>query len=155
MSDEGVRSEAVDRAVAWLHQYSERYTRDGLVASLQEQGYTGAEIEAALARVGAEAAGRDLRGRGAAILSVAFIGTWLLVTLLAGSRWGGGSASLVAVILGIALGIVYLPSLVIVSNSDRLRRGVEGALVAMLAVPFVLLVVIAGICVGTTNMLGG
>lgn len=161
MSEEQVRPEAVDRAVAWLAEYQGRYTDEALGAALQAQGYTAREIEAARAWAaraatgeGPAPAGTDLRGRATRILVVAFLGTWAVLSLLAETRWGGGAGVIVGVILGVALGVVLLPSLFVIRNSGRLRRGVEGAMVAILALPFLLLFIIAGACVSTTNMLG-
>jgi len=160
MSVDGLRPRAVERATAWLIENQWGYTRESLVESLRAEGYTDGEIEAATARAAEMVAAElraegsaDLRGRAAMILLIVFVGTWVAITTLARLRWSAGDATTVGVILGISLGAVALPSLLVIGVSDHLRRGVGDAMVAILAVPFLLLFVIAGICVSTTGML--
>jgi hypothetical protein len=151
--------QAVERALAYLREHGRAYTREALGASLQEQGFSGRDVEAAWARYRAEqaeprGAGRDLRGRASIILLVAFVGTWAVLSLpmLTGSSLSSyGAGTVATAILTFLLGVVLVASLSAVRRSRRLERGVEGALVAILAVPFVLLFVVAGLCVATVN----
>jgi len=158
MSGPSVRPKAVDAAAAWLRERAGGYTHEALAEGLRSAGYSDAEIEEAFARVDAGVvdgggAVEALRGRAAAILLLGFIGTWVVMALIlampSGSAYEFGG--LAAMILGAVLAPVLVLSLIGVAMSDRLRRGTEGALVGVLAIPFVLLVIVAGLCVGTTG----
>jgi hypothetical protein len=106
----------------------------------------------------AAGSGRDLRRRAATILILGTLATWALVVVffwIFGSqpeRSSYESASWLVVLgggaIGVCLLVVLMVSLLAVGLSDRLRRGAEGALVAILAVPFILIVILAGLCVG-------
>ena len=92
--------------------------------------------------------------RAAAILVVAFLGTFGVMAFLLlrpDELHSPGMGQLSAMILGVLLAVVGGLSLLGIGVSGRLKRGVQGALVAVLAVPFVFLVIIAGLCVVTTN----
>ena len=154
------RPEAVETALAWLREQDPRLSDALARSSLRGQGYTDQEISAAMnaRRAELDAAlppGSDLRGRAAAILIVAFLSVWGIITLalvtgppdqyLYGAEW------LAALILGALLLPVLLIGLAAVKLSGRLKRGVEGAMVVVLIVPFIFLVIIAGLCVATTR----
>jgi hypothetical protein len=158
MSEAEPRPEAVEAALAWLRGHEATFTRDALASGLRDAGYSEAEIAAAFGRLDREAlepAPRDLRSRAAAILVVAFLGTWLVLVLrmiaVAGT---GGFVPVAAVILGTILLVIGAISFVGIESSSRLRTGTTGVLVAILAIPFVLLVIVAGLCVATTGPLG-
>jgi hypothetical protein len=143
------RPDAVSGAASWLRAYGATYTREVLDEHLRQAGYRDVEIEAAWVQFTAPA-GRDLRPRAAGYLLVGFVATWGLLAFLL-VRDDHGYGALAAMILaGVLLPILGL-SLVGVGMSDRLRRGVEGALAAILTLPFVLLVIVAGLCVATTG----
>jgi len=157
MSDDQPRPEAVEAALAWLRGHQATFTRDALASGLREAGYDDSEIAVAFERLDHEAnepAPRDLRARAAVILIGGYFVTWAVISYLVeapgtGTYWlrYWGFAALV---LGGLLGVLALASLIGVYNSSRLKRGTEGALVAVLAIPFVLLVIVAGLCVATT-----
>lgn len=155
MSEWQVRPEAVDQAVAWLRENDARFTEDALVNALREQGYAEAEIAAALARRREEepqSQGRDLRARAAVILIAGFLLTWVLLSIpLVNSEMMYGMGTLASLILGAILGVIGFVTLAVIAANRSLRRGAEGALVAVLAVPFVLLFAVAGLCVITTS----
>jgi hypothetical protein len=158
MSEDQPRSEAVEAAFAWLRGHQATFTRDALASGLRDAGYSEAEIAAAFERLDREAiepATQDLRSRAAAILVIAFLGTWLVLVLRMIAIGGtGGFVGLAAVILGAILLVIGAISFAGIESSSRLRKGTTGALVAILAVPFVLLVIVAGLCVATTSPLG-
>jgi hypothetical protein len=158
MSDDEPRPEAVEAATSWLREHQATLTEDALTAGLREAGYSEAEIAAAFGRLDREAiepAPRDLRARAAVILVLGFLGTWLVLVLrmiaIAGT---GGWVGTAAVILGAILLVIGAISFAAIESSSRLRKGTTGALVAILAVPFVLLVIVAGLCVATTGPIG-
>jgi hypothetical protein len=152
------RPEAVETAAEWLRMQGTRYAPEALRERLRAQGYTDAEVAAAEARAAPppeEPARRDLRLPAAVIVIAVFVGTWALIAipLLNVSKDGMSSsfAGTAAGILAFLLGIVGLPTLIIIADSDRLRRGTVGALVVVLTIPFLLLVVVGGLCVATTR----
>lgn len=150
--------EQVRAALDWLRGQDPRLSLEALAYQLRGAGYGAQEVAAAIASRRAELdaaipAGSDLRRRAAAILIVAFVATWgVLSWFLVNPResyYKFGSAA--AMVLALLLGFFGLISLLGISQSGRLRRGAEGALVAVLTIPFVLLVIVAGLCVVTTN----
>ena len=158
MSESEPRPEAVEAALAWLRGHQATFTRDALASGLRDAGYSEAEIAAAFERLDREAmepATRDLRSRAAAILIVGFLGTWLVLVLRMIAIGGtGGFVGLAAVILGAILLVIGAISFVGIESSSRLRKGSTGMLIGILAVPFVLLVIVAGLCVATTGPIG-
>ncbi len=155
MPDNQPRPEAVDAAIAWLRGHQATFTRDALASGLRDAGYSEAEIAAAFERAAIEPAPRDLRSRAAAILIVAFLGTWLVLVLRMIAMAGtGGFVGMAAVILGAILLVIGAISFAGIESSSRLRKGSTGMLIGILAVPFVLLVIVAGLCVATTGPLG-
>ena len=159
MSEDQIRPEAVDAALEWLRGHQATFTRDALASGLRDAGYSEAEIAAAFERLDSEAiepATQDLRSRAAAILIVGFLGTWLVLVLRMIAVGGtGGYVGTAAVILGAILLVIGAISFAGIESSARLRRGSTGMLVGILAVPFVLLVIVAGLCVATTSSFGG
>jgi hypothetical protein len=155
MSGWQVRPEAVDQAVAWLRENDARFTEGALVTALREQGYAEAEIAAALARRREEEPrphGTDMRAQAAVILIAGFLVTWVLLTIpLVNSEMMYGMGTLASLVLGGILGLIGLVTLAVIAANKSLKRGAEGALVAVLAVPFVLLFAVAGLCVITTS----
>jgi hypothetical protein len=160
MNQTDPRPEAVDSAAAWLTEHRATYGTGPLNAQLREGGYSDAEVEAAWARVLGEGATTaaapprgDLRARAASITIVSFLGTFAVLSyFLLNPRVDYASYGSAAVmVLGALLVPIGLLSLLGIANSGRLKRGAEGALVAVLAIPFVMLVIVAGLCVVTTN----
>lgn len=152
--------EAVELALGWLRGQDPRLTLDTLSRRLREAGYGEDVILAAVTARQAELdaalpPGSDLRRRAAMILIAGFFGTWAVLSLLlvrahdTGYSYGFGGAA--AAVLGAVLVPLLLLSLIGVGTSGRLKRGVEGAMVAVLTIPFIFLVIVAGLCVVTTN----
>lgn len=151
MTDPNHTEEALANARRFIQQHRDTYTREAIVDQLRMGGYTAEVIDEAYRLEFAEPAppvapAADLRGRAAMILIAVFLLTWIVI--------GSGSAAttygLGPWILGVALLLIGLASLIGIANSGRLRKGAEGALVTILAAPFVLLFIVAGICVATT-----
>jgi hypothetical protein len=154
MTTPGPRPEAVEHAAAYVAANRPHFTLDALESALRDEGYSEAEIAAAIGRPAIRdepAQQQDLRGRAAAILIVGFLVVWGLVSLYLlrpGPPYTTGWW--LVWILAAVLSLVGLISLAGISQSKRLRRGVEGALVGVLAIPFVLLFIVAGLCMATT-----
>jgi hypothetical protein len=152
--------EAVQSALDWLRAQDPRLSLDVLAGQLRAAGYGNLEVEAAIRARQAELdaalpPGTDLRRRAATVLIVAFFGTWLVITVAtlvrAVSNDMYSAQWIYAGILAFMLLIILVPTLALVGRSGRLRRGSYGALAAVLAIPFVLLVIVAGTCVAFTN----
>ena len=153
MSEPELRPGAVEAAVAYLHEHGQRYTRASLDASLREQGFTDPEVaEAWLRHLAAQPA--DLRWRAGAIVILAFLGTWAVLAylLMRPESSSAGLGVIAAFILAVVLAVVAGVSLLGIGASGRLERGARSALVVALATPFVLLVIVAGLCVSSTGL---
>jgi hypothetical protein len=153
-------AEQVATALAWLRDQDPRLSLQVLAGSLRGAGYGADVVGAAVAarQADLDAAlppGSDQRRTAAALLIVAFFGTWAALSFLLmqphanGGSYGFGQAA--AMVLGVILALILLVSLIGVAASGRLRRGVAGAMAVVLAVPFILLVIVAGLCVVSTN----
>ncbi len=159
--------EAVQAALDWLRAQDPRLSLDALAGRLRAAGYGNLEVDAAIRARQAELdaalpPGTDLRVRAAAILSIAFLGAWGIISLAlvvgqpfadSGSMFSG-TEGLSALILGVLLLPVLLIGLAVVRYSGRLRRGSVGAMAWILALPFIYLVIVAGTCVATTQPFG-
>jgi hypothetical protein len=154
------RPEAVETALTWLREQDPRLSPEALAARLRSQGYTESEVsEAIRVRRSELEAGvppaRDLRRPATAVLVTTFLATWGVITLglLARPSSSGlyGLEGVAALILGALLLPMLVVGLALIRNNRRLQRGVMGAMALVLAVPFIYLVVVAGVCVATTN----
>ena len=67
------------------------------------------------------------------------------------NQYLSGAEGFSVLVLGGLLFPMLLVGLAIVKVSGRLKRGVSGAMVMVLIVPFIYLVVVAGLCVATTQ----
>jgi hypothetical protein len=156
--------EAVQAALNWLREQDPRLSLDALAGQLRAAGYGNLDVETAIRTRQAELdaalpAGTDLRGRATAILTVAFLGVWGVISLalVVGQPFADdgsmfrGTEGLSAVILGVLLLPVLLIGLAVVRSSGPLRRGSVGAMAWILALPFIYLVIVAGTCVATTQ----
>jgi len=152
--------EAVQSALDWLRAQDPRLSLDVLAGQLRAAGYGNLEVDAAIQARQAELdaalpPGTDLRRRASTVLIVVFLGTWLVITVASfvgkASDYMYGTQGISAGVLALLLLVILLPALALVRRSGRLRRGSYGALAAVLAIPFVLLVIVAGSCVAMTN----
>ena len=146
----------LDAARQYIRGHREVYTPEALAEGLRGAGYPEPVIREAFA---AELAARpvepvvvrDLRARAAAIVIVGFLAVWavlaipLMVVPAQPYYFRQGAAGILTVILL----VIGLLTLAVISDSKRLRNGAEGALAAILVIPFLLLFIVAGICVVT------
>ena len=154
---------ATSDRVASLSEYfvagSERYTPEALRQAAGESGFNPAEIDEAYDRATkrqrVEELSRPIRRRARWIIVAAYglvYAALALAFLGSENRYGGATIALAI------LTVVLLVALLI-SNAFLNRRtaagSLERALMTMLAVPLVLLVVVAGLCIATTNPFGG
>jgi hypothetical protein len=163
-TSEGTKGD-IKEATAWLLANRDRYTEPALLEELRGSGYTEEEIAAISAEAARlapppplEPAHRDLRAIAAVIVIVGFLGVWAYLSipwLFPPADANGFPGATGAAILATLLGLIGLTTLFFIFDSERLRRGTAGALVAVLAVPFLLLFVVAGLCVATTGGFNG
>ena len=154
----GATEDRVDRLSAYFVEQGDRYTVEALRTAAADAGFTPEEIEAAAAlvatrRQNAEAA-RPLRTRARWIVLVAYglVYAALAVALLQApnlDNYGMGEFSLI--VLTFLLGIALLISIVWVNRRGRSPARLEGAMLAMLVLPMILLLGVAGLCVATTR----
>lgn len=128
----------------------ERYTPEALRTSAAEGGYTAEEIGQALdlasARRERDAVVRPVRARARIIIIGAYLLTYVVFVI---AFLGDGINQYSAEFLGpIVLAIVLVPALLLSLGWTKTRGG---TLLMMLVVPFVLLVVISGLCVASTG----
>jgi hypothetical protein len=151
----------IDRLTAYLVEHGDRFTPEALRAAAADAGYTPDEIETAEDLVAtrrrvAEAA-RPLRMRARLIVLAAYslvyaVLAWALLSAPNLDYLGTGEAALV--VLTIVLGIALLISIAWVNRRGRTPARLEGALLAMLVAPLILLGGVAGLCVVTTRPFG-
>ncbi len=147
-----------ERIARYVKDNGWRFTREALRTALLEAGYDAADVDAELevhpdvaAPPPADLDDRISRARDRAriLLLVLYGGTFLGFAAL--GRWDAiYSGGMPLAILGIVLAIVGAAMFVFVSSRGRDRRlatGDWGAAWAVLTVPIVLLVVLAGLCV--------
>jgi hypothetical protein len=150
-----------------LHQYfwsnRDRFTEAALAAAAQSSGYTPDEIATAIASVAKrradEAAAKPVKARARQYVLTAYGMTFLVfaIALLRPTApdyaYFQGFGPVALGILGFTMVIALLLGLAWVGGRHPSAERAEGALGVMLAVPFVLLVVVAGLCVATTGPL--
>jgi hypothetical protein len=132
---------------AYLAQHGERFTPAALREAAIAAGYTADEVDAAMARQRDRHALQPIRTRARVIVLAAYGLVWLAFAAVYLARpTGYGTGPLLQMILSIALIVALLPSLLWVARyrTDPTRTG--RALVALLVVPVVLLVGVAGLC---------
>ncbi len=133
--------------IRYITENREQYTREAIDAHLLTAGHSRAEIDAAWSRLGEEhrTASDDRAFRRAFLTSVAAMyGITFLV-------YAVGFPLVISAILLIALFLAALISVALVGRSRSARRGVAGGLLTALVIPFVFLVIVAGLCTALTG----
>lgn len=146
--------------VASLSEYfqagADQYTPEALRLAATEGGFSQEEIDVAYGRAVKRQRDEELAGpirkRARLIVRAAYglvYAAFAVAFLTFASRSGAGGIALV--ILTVVLAVALSISLTWIKRRQPTAEQVEGALVAMLAVPFVLLVAVAGLCVAGTT----
>lgn len=157
--DPGTWIGATSDRVASLSEYflagADRYTPEALRQAASEAGFTPQEIDEAYGRATARQRDEEIAGpirrRARRIVLTAYglaYAAFAVAFLTIAYRLGAGIIALV--ILSVALLVALSISLTWIRGRHPTEDQVEGALVAMLAVPFVLLFAVAGLCVAGT-----
>lgn len=143
----------------YLWSNRKRFTDTALANAALAAGYSTEEITAAAAAVAQrgvdEAAAKPVKARARRLVLAAYGITFLLFAIAflrptpSPSMYVGGGGLLtilaVAMLIAVALGLAW------VASRHPTAERAEGALGLMLAVPFVLLILVAGLCVATTS----
>lgn len=148
-------------AVAWLRVNRIRYTDLALNHELRTAGYSEDEIGLIRAEVDRLDPPRqhtwpeyhDYRMTAGIIVIVSFFIVWAVISvpfLLQGSG-ASGMGGILSGILFSVLAVILGVTLVAINYSDGLQRATAGTVAAALAFPFVMLFIVAGICVATTR----
>lgn len=145
---------------SYFERYRDAYTPEALRSTAEAAGYTQAEIEAALDLTAGDATGEAvgrIRSRARRIVLGAYGSVYLIlaIVLLTAPNldaYGAGVISLI--VLTVVLGIALLISIWWVQRRGRPTARLEGAFMAMLVLPVILLVGVAGLCVVTTRPFG-
>ena len=149
----------LESLVAYLVAQGERFTPGALGHAAAEAGYTPTEIDAAMelaeVRRQADTAARPVRARARWLVLAAYALTYLAfaVGFLSGPKQNdpyGIAVVALAVLTGV-LGLALLISILWVNRRRVAASQLQGAMVALVALPFVLLVAVAGLCVVTTS----
>jgi hypothetical protein len=142
----------VESLARYLELNQDRFTDEALGRAARDAGYPDAEIDQARARVRARAAAAPVRARA----TVAVLGAYLVTyaVLVAGMfaseyarRYGGHVVG--AVILAVLLGFALLISRWWLRDRGAKMSEAATGLAALISVPLVLLVAVAGICIST------
>jgi hypothetical protein len=133
--------------------HSGRYTRFALDQAARAAGYSDNDIATAWSLIDMEEGGKAPPGRAATIarfvILVLYLATFAVFVLASdmGQRTYGVGVGILAVTMLVVGGV----SLLIVGRSKVVSRNLPAALTSLLALPFILLVIVAGLCVATTG----
>jgi len=130
-----------------------RYTRFALEQAARAAGYSDNDIAAAWSGIDMEDAGKVPAARSAAIARVVIIVLYLatFAIFVGGSDLGSRTYGAGTAVLAVTLVIVGLISLLIVGRRKVVSSNPSAAVASLLAVPFILLFIVAGLCVATTG----
>ena len=146
--------------IRYIAENRERYTQEAIDAHLLNAGHTRADIDAAWSQVrgderpspsGGRAFWLPLLGAVVAMYGITFL--VYVVGFYAGVEEGYESS--VIAISGLLLAFMFIAgllSLAIVRPSWSAGRGVVGGLLIALVIPFVFLVIVAGLCTVITGV---
>ena len=130
-----------------------KYTRFALDQAARAAGYSDNDIAAAWSRIDMDEGGKAPAGRSAAIARIVILVLYLatFVIFVGGSDMSQRTYGVGVAILAVTLLIVGGVSLLIVGRSKVVSRNLAAAVTSLLALPFILLVIVAGLCVATTG----
>lgn len=156
----------IEDATAYIREHRDLYTDEALRERLRQIGYQDDVIEEAFreaerpavppVKTGPSASPyRDRRPTAATIAIAGSIGGWLLIWAAGAIRqsgyepgmdWTWSGAGIMVQIAALVLLAIMVLSLVGVVRSGRLRAGEPGAIVAILALPAILVLGVVGTC---------
>jgi peptidoglycan/LPS O-acetylase OafA/YrhL len=137
----------IETLAAWTRANGARFTPEALARVAREAGYSEAEIAAAVARGGDAALGRSTRTRAAWVLAGLYLATFVVLvipTTMVTQTYGVGP-----LILATLLGLIGLVFFLRIRRGRSIPEATLAGFTSLLAVPVVLLLIVAGICVAT------
>jgi hypothetical protein len=142
-----------DVLVSHFKQHERSYTRFALDRGARSAGYSDSEIAAAWSAIDMQASGVSGADRFATMARLIVLGLYLVTFLLfvAASDMPARTYGVGVPILAVTLFIVGGIALLRIDRSKVVSRDPLAAYTSLLAVPFVLLVIVAGLCIGTTS----
>jgi hypothetical protein len=142
-----------DSLVRHFRTHGARYTRFALDQGARTAGYSDNDIAAAWSMIDAEDAGIVPASRFATVARIIVVALYVatFVLFVAASNMTRRSYGVGPFVLGVTLLVVGGIALLVVGRRKVVSREPLLALTSLLAVPFVLLVIVAGLCVATTN----
>ena len=142
----------VESLARYLEVNRDRFTDEALARAARNAGYSDAAIDQARARVSARVAAAPARARATWAVLAAYLVTFAV--LVAGMfaseyarRYGGHVIG--AAILALLLGLALLLSVIWIRSRAGKGSGPATGMAVLLSVPVVLLVAVAGLCIGT------
>jgi hypothetical protein len=146
------REDQVSALARYLVSNRGTFTEEALAASARSSGYAEDVVADAIDRARADATSPPTTQRARRWILAAYLATFAVLTTgmfvsESARRYGGHIVA--TFILAAALGFALLISLLWLRSQGRAVDGAPAGMVTVLAVPIVLLVVVAGLCIGT------
>jgi hypothetical protein len=142
-----------DALEAHFRQHGGRYTRFALEQAARGAGYSDNDIAAAWSGIDMEEGGKAPAGRAATIARFIILALYIATFALfvGGSDMSQRTYGVGVAILAVTLVITAIISLLVVGRTKVVSRNPSAAIAGLLALPFVLLFIVAGLCVATTG----
>lgn len=142
-----------DVLVSHFRAHERGYTRFALDRGARSAGYSDREIADAWSTIDVQASGVPNATRFATTARLIVLGLYLATFLLfvIGSDMSARTYGVGVPILAVTLFIVGGIALLRIDRTKVVSRDPLAAYASLLAVPFVLLVIVAGLCIGTTS----
>lgn len=147
---------SVEALAGYFRANQDLYTPDALSRAARQAGYTDAAIVDAIQSIGRYSARATALPRARALVTAIYVVTFagfavFFLSKPSALQYGWG---ILALILGVTLGLALLFSMWSIGRSSPRAATVGGAVVAMVIIPLVLLLVLTGLCVFTTLPVG-
>ena len=149
---DGAAARDVTALNAYVAQYYGKYTDAALTDHLLKIGHQRADIDAALRAAAAADQVGPVNARARMIVRLLYLVTYgvLVAGMLFASRaFDYGAGIIGTIVLTVVLGIAFLISVVWLRWRGSRDRGMRPDLITMLAIPVVLLILVAGACLAT------
>jgi hypothetical protein len=142
-----------DALIRHFRLHGGQYTRFALDQAARSAGYSDNDIAGAWSAIDVEEGGKVPAARSARIARIIILVLYFAVFafFVGGSNMASRTYGVGVPILAVTLLIVGGISLLIVGRSKVVSRDPLAALTSLLALPFILLVIVAGLCVATTG----
>jgi predicted permease len=136
--------------IAYLEANRGKFTDEALTEALMKEGYSKEAVVAGFAAIAAADASKPVRARARNLVLAAYGITYAVLVLgmlTTSANYGAGGIG--TAVLTLTLGLALAISLWVVRRSKGKVDGGAMVMAGMLAVPVILLVIVAGLCVAT------